>query len=400
MAKRKVFRHNQPMSTKNFYKNLPSFHEFQQMTQDQVYHQVPADWWVLMTDIKGSTKAIEQGKYRTVNALGASCITAILNATEENEVPYSFGGDGATFLVSPEQNETCYRILLGMQKKAQEEFQMELRVGRVPILDLLKKGSKVQVAKYLVAPTSYIAMFRGGGLTLAEKMIKAQQELPSEILWKQALIPNLNGLSCRWNPIPPQRGHVVSVLIQHRKDFSSWTDFLQRMELALGFSVDELNPVHKQGLILQWIPAGIQTESRVQKSGKPLWLQKLKIILNAAFVHLLVLSRLRVGGFQGDEYIQSMSTHADYRKFDDILRLVLDLSSEQKAQLEKFLEAEYQAQHIFYGVHASTHALMTCMVFSATQGKHLHFVDGAQGGYALAALQLKQQWKNNAQESV
>jgi hypothetical protein len=34
---------------------------------------------------------------------------------------------------------------------------------------------------------------------------------------------------------------------------------------------------------------------------------------------------------------------------------------------------------------------MTCLVFSLTQGRHVHFIDGADGGYALAALQLKAQ---------
>jgi hypothetical protein len=34
---------------------------------------------------------------------------------------------------------------------------------------------------------------------------------------------------------------------------------------------------------------------------------------------------------------------------------------------------------------------MTCLVFSLAQGRHVHFIDGADGGYALAARQLKAQ---------
>jgi hypothetical protein len=33
---------------------------------------------------------------------------------------------------------------------------------------------------------------------------------------------------------------------------------------------------------------------------------------------------------------------------------------------------------------------MTCLVFSLA-GDHVHFIDGADGGYALAAKQMKQQ---------
>jgi hypothetical protein len=36
-------------------------------------------------------------------------------------------------------------------------------------------------------------------------------------------------------------------------------------------------------------------------------------------------------------------------------------------------------------------ALMTCFVPSATRSDHVHFVDGAMGGYAMAARDLKRQ---------
>ena len=41
------------------------------------------------------------------------------------------------------------------------------------------------------------------------------------------------------------------------------------------------------------------------------------------------------------------------------------------------------------GTHRQTSALMTCFVPSATRSDHVHFVDGAKGGYATAARTLK-----------
>jgi hypothetical protein len=35
--------------------------------------------------------------------------------------------------------------------------------------------------------------------------------------------------------------------------------------------------------------------------------------------------------------------------------------------------------------------MMTCLVFSLQESRHVHFIDGANGGYAFAALQLKAQ---------
>ena len=36
---------------------------------------------------------------------------------------------------------------------------------------------------------------------------------------------------------------------------------------------------------------------------------------------------------------------------------------------------------------------MTCLVFGY-DNRHVHFVDGAEGGYAMAARELKQRLKN------
>ena len=49
---------------------------------------------------------------------------------------------------------------------------------------------------------------------------------------------------------------------------------------------------------------------------------------------------------------------------------------------------------LFYGIQISDSGLMTCMVFDR-KDRHLHFVDGASGGYALAAKQMKGQLAEN-----
>jgi len=42
-----------------------------------------------------------------------------------------------------------------------------------------------------------------------------------------------------------------------------------------------------------------------------------------------------------------------------------------------------------FGIHRQSSAIMTCVVASPTQPNHIHFVDGAAGGYAMAAAELK-----------
>ncbi|MDE2617909.1 MAG: DUF3095 family protein, partial [Burkholderiales bacterium] len=57
-------------------------------------------------------------------------------------------------------------------------------------------------------------------------------------------------------------------------------------------------------------------------------------------------------------------------------------------------QALQDAGQVDYGLHSSDHALMTCFVRSMTQ--HVHFVDGGDGGYAMAARQLKARQASSA----
>ena len=93
------------------------------------------------------------------------------------------------------------------------------------------------------------------------------------------------------------------------------------------------------------------------------------------------------------DYLPTMRTHADHRKFDDMLRMVLDCSKEQIADIKTYLDTEYQRGALFYGTHVSENALMTCYVTQIEPGQHIHFIDGGDGGYAMAAKQLKDQIK-------
>ncbi|HIF50921.1 MAG TPA: DUF3095 family protein [Thiotrichaceae bacterium] len=85
-------------------------------------------------------------------------------------------------------------------------------------------------------------------------------------------------------------------------------------------------------------------------------------------------------------------SNADYRKFDGTLREVLSGNAEQRQELKQYLEERYQRGECFYGIHVSDSALVTCMINDYTDN-HFHFIDGADGGYAMAATMLKQQLK-------
>lgn len=58
-------------------------------------------------------------------------------------------------------------------------------------------------------------------------------------------------------------------------------------------------------------------------------------------------------------------------------------------RLEALLASAEAAGTARCGTHRQAAALMTCFVPSPTRSDHVHFVDGAMGGYAAAARALK-----------
>ena len=99
---------------------------------------------------------------------------------------------------------------------------------------------------------------------------------------------------------------------------------------------------------------------------------------------------LHVGRFIPKKYAGEVIENSDFRKFDDCLRMVLDCSPELAAKIENCLKAAVAKRVIRYGSHLQQDAMMTCFTPSPSRPSHVHFIDGAQGGYALAAAALKQ----------
>src|SRR3954463_8682463 len=84
-----------------FYSGIPVFRGFASVMDPSLYSQLPSDWTIGLADIVESTKAIAQARYKAVNMAGAAVIAAVTNALGGREFPFVFGGDVASFAVSP-----------------------------------------------------------------------------------------------------------------------------------------------------------------------------------------------------------------------------------------------------------------------------------------------------------
>lgn len=85
-------------------------------------------------------------------------------------------------------------------------------------------------------------------------------------------------------------------------------------------------------------------------------------------------------------------THTEFRKFDDMLRMVIDCTTDQANAIEFCLRDKYEhGMRLFYGIHYSSHSIVTCIAEDVADGTHVHLIDGDEGGYARAGEMLKAQ---------
>lgn len=376
--------------TKHFYGGIPSFNRFSSLVERDRYHEFPDDWHIVITDVKGSTKAIEAGRYKDVNTVGAATIAVIQNVLGRFEFPFVFGGDGATVLVPDEYIERVKASLMGLKSLSKSTFGLELRAGAVPMSEVHSRGGSVEIAKFEITKGRSIAFFRGGGLTVAEKLIKAEAgkyEIEGELRE-----PSMQGLSCRWRPISNRRGRILSLLVAARPEFQESTlkEVVDFLESVFEGSLDSANPAAYAGMAYKSFLQCVRDEIRYHRS--VFSRDFLSRICEILFCQLVFRLRLPLNPAT-DHYARAIPLHSDFRKFDDLLRMIVDCSEEQVERIRGFLENLRLQGKVYFGLFESPTCLMTCFVESIQDGDHIHFIDGGDGGYAMAAKQLKSQMK-------
>jgi hypothetical protein len=153
-------------------------------------------------------------------------------------------------------------------------------------------------------------------------------------------------------------------------------------------SPDSGRPVPPGGPPLRWPPAGVEFEARAQRGGS-LFRRRAGVLAHTLFAYLIMRSGIKVGGFEPKAYTQQVVENSDFRKFDDGLRMVLDCTPELERRLAERLARAASSSVARYGMHRQDAAMMTCFTPSVLRSDHVHFVDGARGGYASAATALK-----------
>lgn len=383
------------MPNTGFYRDLTPLPSFEAAMDTQAHVDLPDDWWVVIADVVNSTQAIAEGAYKKVNTVGVACIAAIANIDRRLELPFIFGGDGATCAIPDSLREPTIVALRGAQRLAADSFGLKLRAGLVRVADLRAEGQWTRVARIALSPLVMLPVFSGRGWEAAESRVKAGQGAlmvdpdggPAEA--------SFEGFECRWQNVPSFLDVKLSLIVVATSTDAASNQQTYQQVLA---TIQEIfgdpgahHPLRLEGMRLAFSPMSLVGETMVRTYGRSLLTKfgyALRMLLQNAAGWWLFARNIDTKAVHWSRYRDDMVRNTDVRKFDGALRMVLDASEAQAAELERRLAAAHAAGQLAWGMHKSREALITCLVESH-EGRHMHFIDGSDGGYALAARQLK-----------
>jgi Protein of unknown function (DUF3095) len=378
----------QPGGSDTFYGGIPVFRGFTKLMEPQLYSPLPDDWTIGVADIVESTKAIAAQRYKAVNMAGAAVIAAVTNALDGREFPFVFGGDGASFAVAPGDLDRAREALAATAAWVREDLDLVMRVALVPVSAIRAQGLDVRVARFGPSANLSYAMFSGGGLGWAEAAMKRGEFAVAAA--PAGTQPDLSGLSCRFEEIPAARGLILSVLVvpTAKADPAAFRKVIEDIIHLVERTPDAGRPVPAGGPPLKWPPQGMDYEARAWRGG-PLLARRGMVVALTLWAYVVMRFGIKVGNFVPANYIQQLVENSDFRKYDDGLRMILDCTEELASALAERLAAAAASGVVRYGLHRQDAAMMTCFTPSVMRADHVHFIDGARGGYASAATALK-----------
>ena len=377
-----------PTSNDLFYSRLPvnEIPLSDLLTEHHLFYRIPANWYVVITDVRNSTSALKDGLHETVNLVATGSIVAVLNiAHRENiTVPFFFGGDGATFIIPPSILGATIHALKQHQQNTLTSFNLDLRVGNVSVTDIYEQGCELNIAKLKTSQVFAIPVLLGNGLLYAEKKIKGADYLLASIEVKEEEL-DLSGMQCRWDRIKPPGNdyEVISLLVvarDHIRQSTAFKKVIDAIDQIYG-SPKNRSPITVTNLKLKATLAKIGLEMRV-RIGRFNLLYLLRNWSKSLLAGVYFRTR------KGKIYLDNLVDMTDTLVIDGRINTVISGTPAQRARLESALDEIENAGEIIFGFHVSSESIMSCYVRNIRDG-HVHFVDGAEGGYTNAAGVLK-----------
>lgn len=380
------------MHTTSFYKDLPSYQvSTADIFQDTRFVTVPDDWEIIVADVKDSSRAVSDGRHNDVNLVAGGSAIAVLNVAHKYgiEIPFFYGGDGVTFIVPPTLLKPALAALTAHIANASKNFNLDMHKGHINVGAMYGKGFFLKITKLNTGEGLHKAIIFGDGLIEAEKIIKAKAEQISER--KTDSLANMEGLECRWNSIKPPASatEVVCLLIiaveplQQRIVFK---EVLQHMQMIYG-DINNRHPLSTERLHLLFSIDKVKKEMIVKYGKwKPLYFFKSFFQTIAGLFYFKY--NLNIKNLPGRIYLEQVISNSDTLMIDGRINTIISGTEAQRLQLITFLLEKEKEGSLIFGHHASSESIMTCYIRNRNKD-HIHFVDGSNGGYTKAAMEIK-----------
>lgn len=354
--------------------------------EEHLFYKVPGNWHVVITDVKRSSQAVLEGLHETVNLVATGSIVAVLNIAFKHDitVPYFFGGDGATFIVPPTVLDELLKSLLVHQQNTRKNFNIELRVGHLPVQEIYETGYDLAITKLRASNLFMIPVALGDGLAFAERIIKKEDyRIGIPVPDNHEL--DLSGMQCRWDKVKPPANldEVISLVVttpHHSMQAAAFRKVISLIDTIYGEPTVR-KPITITRLKLRATLGKLMLEMRTRFGKK-----KTFYLLRTWLTSLLGTLYFRTSA--GRSYLVQLVEMTDTLVVDGKINTVISGTGIQREKLQTALDELEASGDIFYGIHVSTESVMSCYVRNLNEN-HVHFVDGSEGGYTRAAGMLK-----------
>ena len=379
------------MADKQFYKNLRPFKGtlIELLGDDNHFVDVPKSWHVVVVDILNSTSAVNAGNHHQVNLTATGAIISVLNAIRKvkrsNEIPYFFGGDGATFIVPSSLLNKIIHVLENYRIHIKRKIDLVLRVGEIPVSNLIESEVQLKIAKHRLTDKLSIPIVLGDGLKVAESMIKSSFKEEETTAFDETLL-NLEGMECRWDQILPdqQQTKVVCLLLDaslEKDQRNVYKKVLAQMDEEFG-KFENRQPIKSNNLKLDPNPTKVWEEMKIRLTSTS-WMYFFKSWLKTNFgrIYLNLTS-------SGKQYLSQIEQLSHTFMLDGMINTVFTAEQKSIDRFIAYLDEMERDKKLIYGIHVTHASVMSCYVLDR-RTTHSHFVDGTEGGYTSAAKMFK-----------
>lgn len=365
------------------------------LNNESSFTDVPNTWHVVVVDILNSTQAVADGKHHQVNLTATGSIISVLNTIRKEkqsiEIPYFFGGDGATFIIPTLLLKKIILVLENYSLHIKQNTNLTLRVGQVAVRDLNLQKCSLKIVKHRLSEQLSIPIVLGNGLKIAEETIKKNFVENKLTPFKKDLL-NLEGMECRWEQINPNQTQkkVVCLLLDAADESQQrevYKEVLIQMDAIFG-TFEIRQPIKSNYLKLSFSIFKIWEEMKISLADKSL-LYLIKNWLSTLFGKFyLSLST------NGKNYLKQIGQLSHTFMLDGMINTIFTADQNKIDLFTAYLNQLEQEKKIIYGIHTTHASVMSCYVLDR-KTKHSHFVDGTEGGYTSAAKMFKEKLQKN-----